>query len=85
MRLVDVEAAVLAKLCKALDAYGNWTLHSTPFRKGSHGEKSMSRIIRSLEKSVERPRLLKYVRGVDVLRLEDGQTPDERTPSGAER
>ncbi len=49
------------------------------------GTKRMSRIIRSLEKSVERPRLLKYVRGVDVLRLEDGQSPDERTPSGAER
>ena len=49
------------------------------------GTKRMSRIIRSLEKSVERPRLLKYVRGVDVLRLEDGQSPDERTPSGMER
>ena len=36
------------------------------------GTRRMSRIIASLEKSVERPRLLKYVQGVDVLKLEDG-------------
>ena len=37
----------------------------------------MATIIRSLQKSVNRPRLLKYVRGVDVLKLDDGRNADE--------
>ena len=41
------------------------------------GTRRMSRIIASLEKSVERPRLLKYVQGVDVLKLEDGKAGGE--------
>ena len=35
------------------------------------GVKRMTRIIKSLQKSVDRPRLLKYVQGVDVLKLDD--------------
>lgn len=37
------------------------------------GTKRMARIINSLSRSAERPRLLKYVQGVDVLRLDDGR------------
>ncbi|MBQ7607809.1 MAG: hypothetical protein IJU76_07540 [Desulfovibrionaceae bacterium] len=36
------------------------------------GTKRMERIIQSLEKSVDRPRLVRYVKGCDVLRLDDG-------------
>ena len=39
--------------------------------------KRMTSIIKSLQKSVKRPRLLKYVRGVDVLKLDDGKRGDE--------
>ena len=39
--------------------------------------KRMATIIKSLQTSVKRPRLLKYVRGVDVLRLDDGKRGDE--------
>ena len=41
------------------------------------GTRRMTRIIRSLQKSAERPRLLKYVQGVDVLKLEDGRTNND--------
>ena len=39
----------------------------------------MTRIIKSLEKSAERPRLLKYVQGVDVLKLDDGKNAREES------
>lgn len=43
-----------------------------------NGTKRMTRIIKSLRKSAERPRLLKYVRGIDVLKLEDERAEDEQ-------
>ncbi|MCR5563109.1 MAG: hypothetical protein K6F46_07045 [Desulfovibrio sp.] len=47
-----------------------------------NGTKRMTRIIKSLQKSADRPRLLKYVRGIDVLKLEDDPADDEQ---GSER
>ena len=36
------------------------------------GNRRMTRIIKSLKKSVDRPRLMRYALGQDVLELEDG-------------
>ena len=36
----------------------------------------MTRIIKSLKKSVDRPRLMRYALGQDVLELEDGSPQD---------
>ena len=43
------------------------------------GVKRMTRIIKSLQKSVDRPRLLKYVQGVDVLKLDDDKNPNDES------
>lgn len=43
------------------------------------GVQRMTRIIKSLGKSAERPRLLKYVQGVDVLKLDDGKNAREES------
>ena len=41
------------------------------------GTRRMTRIIRSLEHSAERPRLLKYVSGENVLKLDDGRGEEQ--------
>ena len=43
------------------------------------GVKRMTRVIKSLQKSVDRPRLLKYVQGVDVLKLDDDKNPKDES------
>ena len=40
------------------------------------GNRRMTRIIKSLKKSVDRPRLMRYALGQDVLELEDGSPQD---------
>ncbi len=41
------------------------------------GNRRMTRIIKSLKKSVDRPRLMRYALGQDVLELEDGSQQQE--------